>query len=698
MTDTARFIPFIPKADRTAKQNRMEFIRFCREDLTTFGADLDFNAHVWDVSDYYIKRGRPGRIRIQFTLCSTGAGRSIGIPFPDPLGAFAKAYTRYCASRKRAVGAPGYPITAFRMLALALSEKGLGPDVGLIDAHVLNHAVHLIAARYSSATGAGIGSVLAEIANFLRTNHLSDCIPVAWKHAIIYVKSDRIGKEADARREAKLPTEETLDTMARAYSAAIEPRDAILTSVMALLCCAPDRINEVFALSEDCEVEEVVEGKAAYALRWAGSKIYPDHLKLIPSVMVDLAKDAIKRLRKHTEEARRIAAWYEANPGKLYLPSHCAHLRGRDLTFSDIMEITGMASSAATGRWVRQAGIECVRSGRRPAMCRFTDVECAIVALLPRGFPILDSRTGLRHSQAMMVVRRHEFAIGRKSVWRCMISPVTYYQVWHGFRRSAHGEASVFERLGLSTEDRRIGLTSHQIRHYLNTIANKSNLSPVDIAAWSGRSDIGQNGAYDHETGEEILERRRRMEKQAGEIRAARGVAALPTKATLNPPVSRDDIRQRRLHGHATALGFCEHDFASAPCPMFMECLHCRKHICIKGDDPNQIEKVTGALELARQSLSKALTALSMEYDGAEDWVQAHTQTVYRLEQLLAILTDPDIPGGSRVALAKGGRYTLIQQALFDHGEATSVHLLPALNRVVIPSAPKTSVAGASNA
>jgi hypothetical protein len=67
-----------------------------------------------------------------------------------------------------------------------------------------------------------------------------------------------------------------------------------------------------------------------------------------------------------------------------------------------------------------------------------------------------------------------------------------------------------------------------------------------------------------------------------------------------------------------------------------------------------------------------------MDYEGAKDWMQAHTETVNRLTQLLAVLTDPYIPDGSRIVLAKGGQYTLVEQAIRDHEQATGVQLLPA--------------------
>ena len=135
------------------------------------------------------------------------------------------------------------------------------------------------------------------------------------------------------------------------------PLKIISTSVMALLSCAPSRINEIFALPADCEVQPLSEGEQGYMLHWAGSKGYPDFIKSIPAVMADVAKEAICRLRDQTGQARRIAGWYERHPDQLYLPDDCAGLRGKILTGADIAQIIGFNRPKDGQLWARQQGI-----------------------------------------------------------------------------------------------------------------------------------------------------------------------------------------------------------------------------------------------------------------------------------------------------------------------------------------------------
>lgn len=692
MPDAGDFVPFIPRTELTAAKSREAFIQFCRTKLTTFGADLDFDSYQWDVSDAFKLRGqRTQRQSLNFTAFSQeGKGerdRRVGLPLPDPLAAFAKAYLRYHVAQKQPSRSPRKALTAFRVLATALGEKGLAPDIGLVDGHVLDHAVEVCRRSFGQMQVGDIAGKLAEISDFIRSKRLSDRIPVDWRHGVARPAhmNYRLGADSAAWREERLPSRETLDAIPVAFDLASEPRDVILTSVMALLCCAPDRINEVFALPLDCEVEENVDGKVIYGLRWAGSKGHHDFLKPIIHVMADTAKTALARLRKHTAQARTTAAWYEHNPDKLYLSTDCERLRGQELLAVEIADITGMSDGDAVKAWarnndVRPVGMRRVHTGRLASTYNFADVERAILSLLPPGFPVLDPKTGLRYSEALLVVRRYEFGAPKYLPWQCMVSPLSYDTVKSGF--GGKTGSSVFERLGISTEERSVRLTSHQLRHYLNTLAMKADVSQVDIAAWSGRRDVKQNAAYDHETAEEILERQRRMEKQVSKIRADRDGTQVPMRVPGNPPVSRWDILARGEHGHATEIGFCRHDFASTPCPMFMECLHCTEHVCIKGYDPRQVEKIRGALELARSSLEKAQKGMADGYEGAEEWVQAHMEIVQRLEQLLALLTDSKVPDGTRIVLAKSGRYTLVEQAMCDHDGAVGRTL---------PNAPSTA-------
>jgi hypothetical protein len=116
---------------------------------------------------------------------------------------------------------------------------------------------------------------------------------------------------------------------------------------------------------------------------------------------------------------------------------------------------------------------------------------------------------------------------------------------------------------------------------------------------------------------------------------------------------------------HTTLYGFCIHDFTSAPCEMFRNCLDCREHVCIKGIR-GKTHRVAAALDLARAQLGTAQDAAAQGVFGAQDWVSTHRATVERLEQLLGILRDPAIEDGAVIQLSATDTYSLSEAAARD--------------------------------
>jgi hypothetical protein len=109
--------------------------------------------------------------------------------------------------------------------------------------------------------------------------------------------------------------------------------------------------------------------------------------------------------------------------------------------------------------------------------------------MLPKGFPVLDPDTGLKYSDALFICRTDELG-KRKASYNWMIEPISIDQINDGLGgRSAYGFASIFSRLGFAEPDGSpIKITTHQFRHYLNTLAQSGCMSQLDVAKWSGRS------------------------------------------------------------------------------------------------------------------------------------------------------------------------------------------------------------------
>ena len=390
----AELIPFVSKAFWDAAANMAEFVRVCREKLTVLGADLDFDASGWDVTDHYERRGQHHRLILNFVEHSARAG-ALGPPMPEPFAMQAKAYVRYQAGLRSRRTPPQYQVLALRALLAAFKDRGVEPSLCLLDSHILDRAVELASQRKPGNFAATIGTALALLSKFLREKNLAPYAPIEWRHGLQWQhRVAQTTKAANERREARLPSADALRALPEAFRVAKEPRDVIATSLVALLSCAPSRINEALSLRSDCEIQPMAQNEEGYLLRWAGSKGYPDFAKAIPAVMADVAAEAIARLKQYTSEARAVAAWYEQHPSEVYLVGECNELRGQNLNVKEIATIIGFNEEQSARHWIKLNKLTPVGSflssrGTTRHIYAFSDVEAAIISYLPKGFPIL---------------------------------------------------------------------------------------------------------------------------------------------------------------------------------------------------------------------------------------------------------------------------------------------------------------------
>ena len=267
--------------------------------------------------------------------------------------------------------------------------------------------------------------------------------------------------------------------------------------------------------------------------------------------------------------------------------------------------------------------------------------------MLPAGFPSLDKETALRYSDALLIVRTNELN-PQKGTYRCMIEPISIDRINGGLGGGAeHGYTSIFSRFGFMEPDGSpIKITTHQFRHYLNTLAQAGGMSQLDIAKWSGRKDIRQNAAYDHVTPDQMLQK---IRDAIGDDSQMFGPLAEIPKKVLIP---RDEFARLRIPtAHTTDLGFCVHDYTMSPCQLHRDCIHCEDLLCVKGDEEKTI-RLRESLDEARELLRKAADAVGEGYAGGDRWLAHHQSTVERLSQLCSIMDNPSVPHGAVVQLA----------------------------------------------
>lgn len=660
------FIQFTPRSKDTANQNLANFINHARTQLHVFGEDLDFDQNEWDISKTVVIKGEYHKVSLLFT--NKDSTRLLRMPMREPFLSFAKAYVRYTFGLKVKKDV-GTSMVALRALEAALVLNTGEADPTLVDANILNCAARVMGERVRASTAYRIGVHLAKIGSFMCAHRLTATLDT-WKNPIKSppLGGNRVGKNYDQERMEKMPTPTVLDALPRIFREATEPGDVVTSSACALMCSAPDRVNEVMLLREVCEIEQRdKEGKISYGLRWWPAKGADPQIKWIVNSMSVVVKEALVKIRNVTEGGRELAKWYEKNPGRLYLPKHLEHLRSQEwLSLEEVGDIVfsspvGLKSSR---QWCRQHGVEVHKFTSRSSRALFSEVETAVIKLLPFGFPIMNDEIGLKYSEALFLCNLNLLHL-QKGAYRCMFEPISSGHVAARLR-SGDNSPSMFERFGFSEPDgSAIHVASHQFRHYLNTLAQSGGLSQLDIAKWSGRKDLRQNAAYDHQSRESLLIK---MRAAIGDDKQMIG----PLAGRSISIVSRAEFASLKFPtAHTTDFGYCVHDYVMSPCPLNGGCIDCEELVCIKGEVDKE-KKIRQSLAEAELLLLRAQAAVEKNEFGAAEWLEVHCAKTKRLRALVEVFDNPAVAEGAFIHQAAPQRPSRMEHAHYERMEVAS--------------------------
>lgn len=640
---SAPVLLFTPRAELEPQANLEAFVELCRRS-EVMAAHLQFDDNAWEVG--HLK----GQNKTNRVIFSTLEASSIGNPepsLPAPFLNFAKAAIVYLQD-KRGVVSQGTRIGALRCLEAALRQESKGSRPTAVDSVVLDAAVELAKKQVSPAVAYRIAGQLEYIAEFMASK-LFISMRQRWKHGMKKPQEvgSRISQEALTARKEKLPSAAALRALAGIFHQAVEPPDVLTSSMTAVMLCAPERINEVLRLRRNCLVEGDGEFRGKLGLRWAGSKGFENTTKWLPSDMSDVAREAVVNLTRVSEPANQLAAWYTANPTKLFLHEGAEYLRGqRVLTLTEVALVLwgdegakNQANTWANGHELEKQPLDGKRIGYL-----FSDVERAVIGMLPSTFPFMPGSPDLRCMDAMAVMRTNEMHANR-ATYLCMFSCVDNEAVTSRFG-TREGRASIFDAFAYTEDDGSpIELNSHSLRHYLNTLAQMGGLSSAEIAIFSGRKDIKQNRNYDHMSSAEV-------QAPISEALSSGFTSELePVDVSGRTLMLRSEFRGLGLTaGHTTEYGWCRHNFASEPCQLYRDCMNCQEQECIKGEGKKEAN-----LRLLKSEteylLRQAKAALSDEEYGADTWVKHQTATLERVTSMLSILENPEVPVGARIRL-----------------------------------------------
>jgi hypothetical protein len=90
--------------------------------------------------------------------------------------------------------------------------------------------------------------------------------------------------------------------------------------------------------------------------------------------------------------------------------------------------------------------------------------------------------------------------------------------------------------------------------------------------------------------------------------------------------------------------------------------LNCSEQVIVKGD--KRIERIRHRYREVKRLREEAEEEIAAGTAGADRWYETHSLTESRLEELLPILLDPEIPDGALVRLRNDNEFSPLRRAV----------------------------------
>jgi hypothetical protein len=477
--------------------------------------------------------------------------------------------------------------------------------------------------------------------------------------------------------EEKLPSYEAMQAYARCSNQPISDTEEILLRTIDLLIAMGQRGNEVTLIPLECWVEKPVTDTTGIPLsdahgnaitqkgiRYYAEKNFQSRIHWLAEQDIPFARRAVGRLQELTRKARAVAEWQEQNPGKLW------PLAPEEIVQDcKLLHYLGFSHAANLHLYLNRNGIKPVyinKEIRNPLprnrsvaahFYRAGDIE---QLLLPK----LSDHVALRekvNNQWKALLRTSEvLSIRFEGAYRFKERNANIFTVYPGRTElkeinaalgAVPGMESVFDRRNLVEADgSRIVLTSHQPRHWRNTLYELAGMSNVQQALAMGRRRLDQNPTYQHTTLSErtathqdftafahpeekisFLHSGIRTGKIHGEI-----ADTYHQLATEKGKEKADAfLNTHALAVHITPFGGCTHDFSQAPCTKHLQGWNGCSHL-VRTHMPGETERISEQLRQSELVLEKMKSDSDSAY-GSDKWIRDLEKKIENLRKALAM-------------------------------------------------------------
>lgn len=639
-----------------AQQNLDAFVSQERAVFQALSIETPWESTQWSVESWLPQRNKAQTITFEThrqSLEKTGYSTPPKAPLPSAFQDFCKAIIVHL---QRIRGLKFSMVAAYniatRRLYNSLYERGEADPIRLTCSDFDRVVGFLRASSYKNLYDAiSHLKVIADTIDKLQITEIAihfehDVRPEKARHDYISLHDpDRAVKRR--KSDEKLPSREAMEAYARCTNQPLSSGEEILLRVIDLLIATGQRGNEVAVIPYDCWVERAIKneqsevvldahGKALVecGIRYFAEKQFQSRVHWLAESDIPLAKRAIERLKDLTTEQRGIAVWQEQHPGRIWQFSPEEVISERE-----VMKWLGFSNESGYGRnlylYLSRNGIhpheESVGRKNKNVGRRYVagEIERLIAPRLGGHAALTENTQGkakvvLRTSEVLAIAFDGQFRFGGReaNVFRVIPRRVSLEEINRALGADPK-YPSIFSRRSLVEADGApIRLTSHQPRHWRNTIYHLTGMSDVQQALALGRKRLDQNKFYQHTSIEEATAAHQeflafnsyqeRIDFLHAGIRNCQIQGSLTDSYHALLQDKGTTTAETFLTVHATALhvtpfGGCVHDFSQAPCPKHLQCWNDCSHLHLMGTPSErknlqkQAERLTSAILIMRE-------------------------------------------------------------------------------------------------
>jgi len=258
----------------------------------------------------------------------------------------------------------------------------------------------------------------------------------------------------------------------------------------------------------------------------------------------------------------------------------------------------------------------------------------------------------------MLFITQHqrEHNIKTANLWDFRLIGHTQYHDFMTGRKTSRGEVkSIFERKNLLINGKPFTVTSHQFRHFLNTICQlHDGITELEIARYFGRNYQGDNQAYDHTNKSKLVMDNAKLILASNGITEDQAIEAMVNFTLVDSEEALEAI-QDLTTTLVTAIGLCKHDFAEKPCGRHYACLRgCSSYKRIKGED-SEVRELERIIQQEEKHIADAKNAVAEKFWGANHWLQSHQKLHDGCKKALAIESNNDFSVGEVIQVFPDG-------------------------------------------